>query len=105
METLKMKSLAEYSRQIGTPLKSGVSLVRALRIISEDESIGLYERSVYTQVLQYVLQGIPLSNAMENMGNVFPPLIINMFRAAETSGTFDRTALKMALISIRRMTA
>ncbi len=93
---LKMKSLAEYSRQIGTLLKSGVSLVRALRIISEDESIGLYERSVYTQVLQYVLQGIPLSNAMENMGNVFPPLIINMFRAAETSGTLDRTALKMA---------
>lgn len=93
---LKTKSLAEFSRQIGTLVGSGVSLVRALRIASADESAKPYEKAVYNQVLEYVLQGIPLSEAMENMGNVFPPLIINMFRAAEASGTLDRTALKMA---------
>jgi type IV pilus assembly protein PilC len=93
---LKTKQLAEFSRQVGTLLKAGVSLVRALKIITEDEAITPAERNVYNQVLQFVLQGIPLSDALEKMNGVFPPLIVNMYRAAETSGTLDQTALRMA---------
>lgn len=93
---LKKKELSEYSRQVGTLLGSGVSLVRALRIITQDESITDSEREIYKQVQDFVLQGIPLSDAMEKMGGVFPPLLINMYRAAEASGSLDKTALRMA---------
>ena len=93
---LKTKQLADYSRQVGTLLQSGISLVRALRIITGDESIGEQERNVYKQVQEFVLQGVPLSDAMQKMNGVFPPLIINMYRAAEASGSLDKTALRMA---------
>ena len=93
---LKDTSLAEYARQIGTLVRSGITLVRALEILSEDESITLYERKIYGEVRHQVTQGVPLSDAMENLNGVFPPLIVNMFRAAETSGGLDHTALRVA---------
>ncbi len=88
--------LAEYARQIGTLLRSGVTLVRALQMLSEDEAATPYERAVYNTVTANVMQGVPFSEAMENLGGVFPPLMINMFRASESSGNMDGTALKIA---------
>ncbi len=93
---LKTKALAEYSRQIGTLLNAGVSLVKALQIMSEDESITPYERVIYKEITSYVVQGVPLSEAMKNLPGVFPPLITNMYKAAEASGKLDTTALRMA---------
>ncbi|MBR4759359.1 MAG: type II secretion system F family protein [Lachnospiraceae bacterium] len=90
------KILAEYARQIGTLLRSGITLVRALQMLSEDEAATPYERAVYGTVTANVMQGIPFSDAMEKLGGVFPPLMINMFRASESSGNMDGTALKIA---------
>ncbi len=42
------------------------------------------------------MQGVPLSVAVESLRGVFPMLIINMFRAAESSGGLDYTALRVA---------
>lgn len=90
------KVLAEYARQIGTLLRSGVTLVRALQMLSEDEAATNYEKAVYGTITANVMQGVPFSEAMENLGGVFPPLMINMFRASESSGNMDGTALKIA---------
>ncbi len=89
-------TLAEYARQIGTLLHSGVTLVRALQMLSEDEAATAYEKSVYQTIMTSVTQGVPFSEAMEELGGVFPPLMINMFRAAESSGNMDETALRIA---------
>ncbi|MCR4901362.1 MAG: type II secretion system F family protein [Butyrivibrio sp.] len=93
---LKAKDLSELARQIGTLVGAGVPLVRALRIIAADDSIKPEQRAIYSQVLTYVLQGMPLSVAMSNMDGVFPSLMINMYRAAEASGTLDTTSMKLA---------
>lgn len=93
---LKAKDLSELARQIGTLVGAGVPLVRALRIISTDDSIKAEHRAIYAQVLTYVLQGMPLSVAMANMDGVFPSLMINMYRAAEAAGTLDSTSMKLA---------
>ncbi|MCR5626876.1 MAG: type II secretion system F family protein [Lachnospiraceae bacterium] len=93
---LKAAALSELARQIGTLVGAGVPLVRALRIISTDESIKKEQRVIYSQVLTYVLQGMPLSVAMGNMNGVFPELMINMYRAAEAAGTLDTTSMKLA---------
>ena len=90
------KVLAEYARQIGTLLRSGITLVRALQMLQEDEAATPYEKAVYGTVTANVMQGVPFSEAMENLGGVFPPLMINMFRASETSGNMDGTAMKIA---------
>ena len=93
---LKTKSLAEYARQIGTLLRAGIPLIRCLQMLGEDESVTPYERRVYNDVTREVMQGIPLSVAMESLRGVFPMLIINMFRAAESSGGLDNTAMRVA---------
>lgn len=93
---LKAKALAEYARQIGTLMRSGIPLVRCLQMLSEDEAVTPYERKVYKEVTREVMQGVPISVAMESLKGVFPQLIINMFRASETSGGLDDTALRVA---------
>ncbi|MDO5136758.1 MAG: type II secretion system F family protein [Eubacteriales bacterium] len=93
---IKSKDLGEYSREMGTLLKSGVPLVRALGIISEEEAIPEKCKVIYKRVLQLIRQGTPLSDAMEEQGDAFPPLMIEMFRSSEMSGTMDKTALRMA---------
>lgn len=92
---LNSQKLSEFNRQIGTMLSSGISLVRAIEIILRRD-ISKNERVVYEKIQSTLLSGFTLSDAMEQMGNVFPILLINMYRAAEANGTLDLTALKMA---------
>ena len=62
---LKTKALSEFCRQLGTLLGAGVSLVRALSIISQEESLRPYEKMIYEDVLRLIRQGISLLDAME----------------------------------------
>lgn len=92
---LKAKALGEFCRQLGTLLTAGVSLVRALSIISQDETTPESERAVYGQLLWEIRQGTPLSEAMESVA-AFPDLLVYMIRSAEASGGLDKTSLRMA---------
>lgn len=92
----KAKVLAEFSRELGTLVGAGVTLVRALNILAHEESVKPKERAVYEELQARLRQGVSLSDAMEAQGNVFPPLMIYMFRSAETGGNLDEVALKMA---------
>lgn len=75
---------------------AGVTLVRALNIIARGEAVKPKERAVYEDMLSKIRQGIALSEAMEAQGGAFPPLMIYMFRSAESGGNLDQVALKMA---------
>jgi type IV pilus assembly protein PilC len=93
---MRADRVADFSRNIGKLLGAGVSLVKALRIVCEDETLGKWERSVLAEVLMQVCQGFSLSEAMEQQGDVFPPMLISMYRCAETAGTLGDTASRMA---------
>ena len=93
---LKYDRLSDFSRNLSKLLAAGVTLVRALKIISDDESIPQKERELYADVLKLVRTGMPLSDAMEEQGDSFPSLFINMLRSAESSGNLDATAANMA---------
>lgn len=93
---LKSDVLSEFARNIGELVGAGVSLVKALRIISEDESIKPREREIYSDILKLVRSGISLSDALLEQGDAFPPLFINMLKSAETSGNLDKISLQMA---------
>lgn len=96
LKPLKKMKLADFCRQLGTLTKAGVTLVRALEIVANDESISPYERQLFIRLRDRVVQGVALSNVMEELEPAFPPLLIFMIRAAETSGTMDRTCLRLA---------
>ena len=48
---LKPKQLSEFCKELSTLLSSGISMVRALDIISEQEGISSTEREIYQEVL------------------------------------------------------
>ncbi|SNU07830.1 type IV pilus assembly protein PilC [Lachnospiraceae bacterium] len=93
---LKYDRVADFSRNLSKLLGAGVTLVKALRIISEDESIKEQERKVYSDVLKLVRSGMTLSDAMEEQGGTFPSLFVNMLRSSESGGNMDGTAANMA---------
>ncbi len=97
LKPLKKAQLSDFCLQIGELVRSGISILRALEIQGADESITPYEKELYTRLRDRVVQGIALSSAMEELKPAFPPLLINMFRSAESSGNIDSTALRLAI--------
>lgn len=92
----KAKVLADFSRQLSTLVGAGVTMIRALNIISREESIRPKERAVYEDMQTRIRQGIPLSEAMEAQEGVFPDLMIHMYRSAEAGGNLEQVSMKMA---------
>lgn len=95
-KALKPMEIADFCRQIGTMLGSGVVIVRAVQIIMKRDNIDKKSKAVYEALYTSLRQGLSLSEAMQEQEGVFPPLLINMFRAGEASGTLDETCMKMA---------
>ncbi|MCB0921740.1 MAG: type II secretion system F family protein [Actinobacteria bacterium] len=92
---VKLKDLAVSSRQFATMINSGLSLLRALAILSDQtENKALAE--VYGSVRLSVEQGSSLSQALAQHPKVFPPIMVNMTRAGETGGFLDQVLLQLA---------
>lgn len=92
----KSNVISEFARNIGELIGSGITLVHALKIIADDESIKPKEREVYLAVLKQIRSGVSLSEALEMQGDAFPPLFINMMKSSESTGNIDDIALQMA---------
>ena len=93
---LKAKQLAAFCRELSALLASGVTLVRALDIISEQEGMNKDERDIYKDVLQDLKRGISLSDAMESK-ECFPGLMIGMIRSGEGSGNLDLVTQRLSI--------
>ena len=90
-----LKDLAVMSRQFATMINSGLSLLRALTILSEQtKSKGLTK--VLIEVAGDVETGQSLSSALAKHPRVFPPLMVNMCRAGEVGGFLDSVLLQVA---------
>lgn len=94
---IRSDRLADFSQNIGKLTGAGVTLVRALRIICDDETLRDRERNIYCAVLKDVRVGVSLSDAMEKQGRAFPSMMINMYKSAEASGTLEQTANQMSV--------
>ncbi len=92
---VKLKDLAISARQFATMINSGLSLLRALAILSDQtENKALAE--VYGSVRLAVEQGSSLSQALAQHPKVFPPIMVNMTRAGETGGFLDQVLVQLA---------
>lgn len=89
--------LSEFNRELGDMLGAGVTLVRALTILAQEETRRKREREILGQVLKLVRQGESISDALEKQVGAFPLLMVNMYRAAETSGNLAGTAERLAV--------
>jgi type IV pilus assembly protein PilC len=92
---VKLKDLAVMSRQFATMINSGLSLLRALNILSEQTENPELAR-VLGEVRNDVETGNALSVAMAKHPKVFPPLMVNMTKAGEVGGFLDSVMLQVA---------
>jgi type IV pilus assembly protein PilC len=92
---VKLKDLAVFSRQFATMINSGLSLLRALNILTEQTENKELAR-VLGEVRNDIESGNSLSNGMAKHPDIFPPLMVNMCRAGEVGGFLDSVMLQIA---------
>jgi type IV pilus assembly protein PilC len=92
---VKLKDLAVFSRQFATMINSGLSLLRALSILTEQTENKELAR-ILGEVRNDIETGSSLSVGMAKHPDVFPPLMVNMCRAGEVGGFLDMVLLQIA---------
>lgn len=75
-------------KHLATMTKSGISLVEALQIISEQASARKFKK-VISEILAKVKAGQSLGAALATYPNIFDPLFINIIKIGEDSGTLE----------------
>ncbi|MFZ0325407.1 MAG: type II secretion system F family protein [Actinomycetes bacterium] len=94
-EKVKLKDLAIMSRQFATMINAGLSLLRALNILSE-QTDNKKLAGVLAEVRNDVETGNALSAALAKHPDVFPGLMVNMVRAGEVGGFLDQVLQQVA---------
>ncbi len=87
-KSVDLKALAIMSRQMATMISAGLSLLRALSILSA-QTDNKKLAGILQQVTVDVENGGSLSDAFAKHPVDFPPLMINMIRAGETGGFLE----------------
>lgn len=85
------KAFAELSVLAG----AGLSLERALAIVTENLEEGPV-KTLFGTLRARVKEGAPLSRAVEEAGQAFPPMSAPMIAAGEASGALDVALVKLA---------
>ncbi|MCU1551912.1 MAG: putative type fimbrial assembly protein PilC [Glaciihabitans sp.] len=83
-----LKDLAIMSRQMATMISSGLSLLRALTILSAQTDNKVLAK-ILVQVTHDIESGTSFSDALYKHSVEFPPIMINLVRAGETGGFLD----------------
>ena len=92
---VRTKDLAVFSRQFATMIDAGLTMLRALTIMSEQVDNPELRR-VLRGVKQDVEAGHSLSAAFAREAEVFPPLMISMVKAGEAGGFLDTSMRQIA---------
>jgi type IV pilus assembly protein PilC len=92
---IKLGELVLFSRQLATMIDSGIPLVQALEILTEQiESPGF--RAIVGEVKRDVATGSAFYDALAKHPRAFSPLFVNMVKAGESSGALDDIMERLA---------
>ena len=89
------KDLAFNCRQLAAMLTSGLTLVKALDILSKEQP-NEQAKQVWQSVYENVQKGESFSSSLEMYRGVFPEFLISMVNAGETSGQLDVIMQRMS---------
>lgn len=90
----KTKDLAFNCRQLSAMLSSGLTLVKALDILSKEQENDKAKR-IWIDIYEQVQKGESFSTALEMQGDAFPPFLKSMVNAGESSGSLDVVMKRM----------
>ena len=97
-KSVKVRSLAIFSRQFATLIGSGMPMLRSLHTLEDQTEDEMLKRAI-ASLRQDVEAGSSVSAAMERQPGVFDQLFRSMVNAGESSGrledALDRTAAQI----------
>lgn len=92
---MKNKDLIFWLAQLSTYIKSGVTLTDSVKILALQNKNRRYKRSFDSMIYELTM-GESFSESLRKQGNLFPPLLINMIKAAEKMGDIETTLDEMS---------
>ena len=93
---MRNKDLIFWLAQLSTYIKSGVTLTESVKILAQQNKNARYRRSFDSMIYELTM-GESFSEALRKQGGMFPPLLINMVKAAEKMGDIESTLDEMSL--------
>lgn len=88
--TVPRRVLIEFFLQTSLQLRSGIALVQALDFGLDDQTHAGF-KEVQQDVMERVKAGSSFSEALSSHPRTFPPLVVNLIRAGESSGRLAET--------------
>ncbi|MCK4265632.1 type II secretion system F family protein, partial [Candidatus Babeliales bacterium] len=88
-------NMARFSRTLSSMIASGISIVEALKIISDTLGNTYYRESI-KDACHHVQKGIELSEVIGKHEKLYQPLMIHMIEVGEETGTLEDTLKQVA---------
>ncbi len=95
MQKVKLTELSIFCRQFSTMIDAGVSLVRCLDVLSQQQSNPRFKR-IIMDVQKEVEAGNTLSKSLAKYPSVFSNLFIGLVRAGEVGGVLEETLQRLS---------
>ncbi|MBU0549048.1 MAG: type II secretion system F family protein [Candidatus Omnitrophica bacterium] len=92
---IKSRDITIFSRQLSILIKSGVPILNAINIISE-QSESVHFKKILRNIHDDIKQGRAFSTALSNYPGVFSKFYIAMVRTGEDSGSLQEILLRIA---------
>ncbi len=91
----KTKEVSFISRQLASMTSAGLSLVRALHILQEQQE-NKKAKAVLLDIYEEVQKGKSFSDVLYTKPGVFPDMFVSMVAAGEASGTLDQILIRVS---------
>lgn len=91
----KIKEVSFISRQLASMTSAGLSLVRALHIL-QDQQENKKAKAVLLDIYEEVQKGKSFADVLKQKPGVFPEMFVAMVAAGEASGTLDQMFTRLS---------
>lgn len=96
LQRVTLKEITLFSRQIATMISAGVSLLKSITVLSEQNENPLF-KAILEKVKSDLTSGIPLSQALSKYPKQFSKLYVSMVKAGEASGALEVVLNRLAI--------
>lgn len=93
---LKPRELCVFCRQMCSILSAGVTVIEALRMLSEQTENPTFKKAI-RDVQKEVERGETLASAMAMQPKIFPSILVTMIESGEASGNLEVSFERMAI--------
>ena len=91
------KDMIFWLTQLSTYLKSGIPLTESMKILSKQMGKkDINKKRIFDSIIYNLTLGESFSECLNKQNDTFPPLLVNMIKAAEATGELEETLDDMA---------